>query len=200
MRHFRAWNRGFRPPVRLERSTFFPELLLTIYDYYFAIWSQGIDKPLYHASYTSDALITCGAMSPSRPGVLLLGRSDGKIELWDFVEQSNKSSCVIDLQVQTFLSALEFQIRDKEKMKANQLVAVGDGQGVARIFSVPKNFRVPAPGEENNIRALWKRQQSRLDYMKVRNEARKKQRAEEEAQAAQDEEDRRREPEQKVDV
>ena len=186
------YYRGFRPPVKLERSPFFPELLLTVYDYYFSIWSQGIDKPLFHSSYTTDSLITCGALSPSRPGVLLIGRSDGKLELWDFLEQSNKASTVIDLQVQTFLSALEFQIRDKEKMKASQYVAVGDGQGVARIFSVPKNFRVPGPGEENNMRALWKRQQSRLDYMKVRNEARKKQKAEDELLRAQQEEDQKR--------
>ena len=123
----------------------------------------------------------------------MIGRSDGKLELWDFLEQSNKSSCVLDLQIQTFLSALEYQVRDKEKMKANQLVAVGDGQGVARIFSVPKNFRVAGQGEENNMKMLWKRQQSRLEYMKARHESRRKQKAEEEMQKSIQEDEQRRE-------
>jgi len=121
----------------------------------------------------------------------LIGRSDGKLEIWDFLEQSNKPSCIFDLQVQTFLSAIEFQIRDKDAMKGAQYVAVGDGQGVARICSVPRNFRVAGPGEENNIRALWQRQQSRLDYMKLRNESRRKQKADEEMKRAEEEEDKR---------
>jgi len=49
----------------------------------------------------------------------------------------------MDLQIQTYLSALEFQTLEKNKYKTEQLVAVGDGQGVVRIFNVPKNFRVP---------------------------------------------------------
>jgi hypothetical protein len=135
--------RGYRPPIRLERSQFNPELLLTIHDYHFCIWSQNIDKPLYHSTYTTEALITCGALSPSRPGVLIIGRSDGKLEIWDFTEDSNKLSAPMDLQIQTYLSALEFQTLEKNKYKTEQLVAVGDGQGVVRIFNVPKNFRVP---------------------------------------------------------
>jgi dynein intermediate chain 3, axonemal len=194
-------SRGYRPPVRLERSSFFNELLLTIYDFHFSIWSQGVDRPLYHSAYTSDALITCGAASPSRPGVVLIGRSDGKLELWDFLEQSHKWSAITDLQVQTFLTALEFQIRDREKMKVEQFVAVGDGQGVARIFSVPKNFRVPGSGEENNMKAFWARQKSRLDFMKGRNEVRRKQKQDEELERLQREEELARGvPEVKVDV
>ena len=142
---------------------------------------------------TTEAVNTCGALSPTRPGVLLIGRSDGKLELWDFLEQSNKASTVIDLQIQTFLSALEFQILDKEKMKSVQYVAIGDGQGVARIFSVPKNFRVAGPGEENNMAGLWRRQESRLRFMKDRQTARNIQRLKEESQAEEEEEYQRRE-------
>lgn len=186
-------QKGFRPPVRLERSLFFPKYLLAVYDYYFAIWSQESEKPLFHSSYVNEALITCGALSPTRPGVLLIGRSDGKLELWDFLEQSNKASCIIDLQVQTFLSALEYQILDKEKMRSVQYVAVGDGQGVARIFSVPKNFRVAGSGEENNMAALWRRQESRLKYMRERQLTRNQQRLFEESRAEEEEEYQRRE-------
>lgn len=193
--------RTYRPSIKLERSPFYPELLLNITDYHFTIYQQNSDKPLFRSSYTSESLITCGSFSPSRPGVLLIGRSDGKIDIWDFIDQSNKPSLSVDLQIQTFLSALEYQVRDKEKMKSDQLVAVGDGQGVVRIFTVAKNLRVDVLSgqqvgqtEETVMRDFWKRQKNRQEFSKMRNDIRKKQKQDEEIERMnREEEDQRKE-------
>jgi len=31
-------------------------------------------------------MITCGAFSPHRPGVVFIGKTDGNIDIWDFVD------------------------------------------------------------------------------------------------------------------
>lgn len=145
-------------------------------------------------------MITCGALSPSRPGVLIIGRSDGKLEIWDFTEDSNKMSAPMDLQIQTHLTALEFQVLDIEKYKSEQIVAVGDGTGVVRLFNVPRNFRVSQPQEKENMRNFWKRQQNRLEFMKTRAEIRKKQKLEEELKKQQEEEEKKDQTDLKADV
>jgi hypothetical protein len=40
----------------------------------------------------SSATITCVAFSPTRPGVIFLGKSDGMLEVWDFLDQSHRAS------------------------------------------------------------------------------------------------------------
>ena len=91
-------ERNYRPTLALERSPFFDDLVMTIHDYHFAIWKTSIetqDKPIFRSANTFNSQNTCGAFSPTRPGVIFITKQDG-IDVWDFLDQSNRPSLTIN--------------------------------------------------------------------------------------------------------
>ena len=66
-------EKEYRPGLALERSPFYPNLLLTVHNFHFAIWKtdlEGYEKPIFKSMNTQGAHNTCGAFSPTRPGVI----------------------------------------------------------------------------------------------------------------------------------
>lgn len=91
-------ERNYRPTLALERSPFYDDLVMTIHDFHFAIWKTSIETqetPIYRSANTQGSHNTCGAFSPSRPGVIFITKTDG-IDVWDFLDQSNKPSITIN--------------------------------------------------------------------------------------------------------
>ena len=82
---------SYRPAVVMEVSPFFPDLLLTVNDNQFNIWMDVCDTPIYQ-SYFHNSYLTCAAWSTIRPAMLFIGRADGRIDIWDFLDQSMKES------------------------------------------------------------------------------------------------------------
>lgn len=91
-------ERNYRPVVALERSPFFEELIMTVHDFHFAIWKTQLDQdtPIYRSANTFESHNTCGAFSPTRPGVIFITKTNG-IDVWDFVDQSNKPSLTLNI-------------------------------------------------------------------------------------------------------
>jgi hypothetical protein len=85
-------SRYFRPVVSLEVSPFYDYIYFTVHDYHFCLWAENRTKPIFTSSNLKDSYYTCGRFSPSRPGVVYLGRSDGCIDIWDFLDESHKPS------------------------------------------------------------------------------------------------------------
>lgn len=50
------------------------------------------------------ATITCVAFSPTRPGVIFLGKSDGMLEVWDFLDQSHRASLTMGVTACALMS------------------------------------------------------------------------------------------------
>lgn len=87
-------ERNSRPVLALERSPFYDDLLLTVHDFHFAIWKVSMldrDEPIFRSANTRGSQNTCGAFSPTRPGVIFITKNNG-IDIWDFYDQSNKPS------------------------------------------------------------------------------------------------------------
>lgn len=82
-------ERNYRPVLALERSGFYEDLILTVHDFHFAIWKTSViedhPKPIYCSANTFSSHNTCGAFSPTRPGVIFITKTDG-IDVWDFVD------------------------------------------------------------------------------------------------------------------
>lgn len=94
-----------RPALALERSPFFPNLLLTVHNFHFAIWKvdlDGYEKPIFVSAPTYGAHNTCGAFSPTRPGVIFIMKTNG-IDVWDFLDQSNKPSLTFNFATSPFM-------------------------------------------------------------------------------------------------
>ena len=103
-------EKEYRPGLALERSPFYPNLLLTVHNFHFAIWKtdlEGYEKPIFRSANTSQAHNTCGAFSPTRPGVIFITKTNG-IDVWDFVDSSHKPSLVFNFATSPFMY-LKFQ-------------------------------------------------------------------------------------------
>lgn len=91
-------ERNYRPVVALERSPFFEDLILTVHDFHFCIWKTSLEEsnlPIFRSANTFGSHNTCGAFSPTRPGVIFITKTDG-IDVWDFMDQSNKPSLTLN--------------------------------------------------------------------------------------------------------
>lgn len=81
-------ERNSRPVLALERSPFYDDLLLTIHDFHFAIWKVTMldrDEPIFRSANTRGSQNTCGAFSPTRPGVIFITKNNG-VDIWDFYD------------------------------------------------------------------------------------------------------------------
>ena len=99
-----------RPALGLERSPFYPNLLLTVHNFHFAIWKidlEDTEDPIFRSAPTYGAHNTCGAFSPTRPGVIFITKTDG-IDVWDFLDQSNKPSLTFNFATSA-ITYLKFQ-------------------------------------------------------------------------------------------
>ena len=57
-------ERNYRPVVALERSPFFPDLILTVHDFHFCIWKTSMEEfnqPIFRSANTFGSHNTCGA-------------------------------------------------------------------------------------------------------------------------------------------
>ena len=84
----KVWSseKNYRPCVGVDRSRFFEDITLVLYDFHFCIYRSGVDVPLISSMIIQGAHITCGGFSPHRPGIIIIGRSDGNLDIWDLVD------------------------------------------------------------------------------------------------------------------
>ena len=131
-------ERNYRPVVALERSPVFPDLLMTVHDFYFCIWKTSrpeFEHPIFRSANTFGAHNTCGAWSPTRPGVIFITKTDG-IDVWDFIDQSNKPSLTLNFATSAITY---FKFKDEG---GKQYMAYGDEQeGTLFLYEVPINLR-----------------------------------------------------------
>lgn len=131
--------RSYRPCLGLQVSPFFSDLVLTLHDFNFVIWKSDLDSPIFKSANCSEQShhITCGCWSPTRPGVIFVGKTSGQINIWDFLDQSHKPSIEISLTSQsiTYLQFQDYPLPDKKQ----HLVRKPDSRPylmtMARLFS-----------------------------------------------------------------
>lgn len=153
-----------RATKALERSPFFSDLLLSVGEFSFTLWRQDLSQPLFRSPPSlslSPSPITCGRWSPTRPGVVFIGKYDGTIDVWDLVDQTNKPSLtksVVSLPV----TCLGF--RDPALSKHQQFLAVGDAKGNLHIMDIPVSLRKSSTAELGLMSAYIEREKARVAY------------------------------------
>lgn len=157
----------FRPCVSLERSPFYENALLSVGDWSFNIWwidSDGLRKPVF-SSPVSSSYLTCGRWSTVRPGVLMIARADGSIEVWDLTDQSHRPSATVPV-ASCAITSMEFW--PDTDPKHQQLLAVGDANGNLHVLDVPRNLRRRVTNEEGSMKSFFLREVSRVAYVEQR--------------------------------
>lgn len=166
-------DRNYRPVLALERSPFFEDLILTVHDFHFCIWKTSIDfdHPIFRSANTFGSHNTCGAFSPTRPGVIFITKTDG-IDVWDFVDQSNKPSLTLNFATSA-ITFFKFQYYFKHEDR-KQYMAYGDEQdGTLFLYEVPNNLKSPSDNEKEVIEDFWEREIKKCNYVKERRVVRK---------------------------
>jgi hypothetical protein len=167
----KIWSteRSGRPTVALDISPFFDDIILTVYDSYFTLWKTDCEEPIF-VSYTIDkgTWITSGFFSPSRPGVIYIGRADGNLDIWDFIDQSSAPTFT-HLVVAVGIHSMRIN-----PTKPN-LLAVGDRDGYLHMLDLGKNLTRKVTNEESIIGEFFNREKDRVNYFKERFEIRQEQ-------------------------
>lgn len=73
---------------------------------------------------------TCGCWSPSRAGIIFIGKSNGTIDIWDFMDQSHKWAMQYSVG-SVGISSIKFH-------ETNQnILSVGSQEGTLHILELP---------------------------------------------------------------
>jgi len=153
--------------VAVEQSPHFPDIVLTVGDWSFSLWKKGCTEPLF-TSACAPAYLTVGCWSPTRPGLLVLGRSDGILDIWVLIDQIHKPVLHRTVRANTEVSSISFWHGHSKQ----QLLAVGDFTGTLHIFSVPRILMRPANHEEREMRNWYDHEVERLKYVEKREASR----------------------------
>lgn len=145
------------PVKAVSRSPFFKDVVMTVADFSFRVWREGISTPIF-ASAASSTYLTAGCWSPTRPGVLFVARADGLLEIWDLLDRSHEPSMVATVAGSAVM-CLSFWAQTNP-----QLLAAGDESGVLHIVEIPRNLRRPVAGEQATMAAFLSREEARVAY------------------------------------
>jgi len=160
-------QKTFRPMLSLERSPFFPEIILGVTDWAFYLWKDGLKPHLFQSAYTS-TYFARGVWSPTRPSVIFLGNVNGDIDIWDFSDQSHKAS-LSDKGGQGAISSMMFlKYYPEGDNKIEQKLAVGDAQGHLHVHIIPKNLVRQAGNEIQTMKQFLDREEQRVLYFEKR--------------------------------
>jgi len=157
-------SKTFRPMLSLERSPFFPDILLGVTDWAFYLWKDGVKDHLFQSSYTSP-YFSRGVWSPTRPSVIFLGLVSGGVDIWDFNDQSNKAS-LSDTGASVAISSMVFL--KYGDLQAEQKLAIGDVQGHLHVHAIPKNLVRQVGKETVSFQKFLEREEQRVSYFELR--------------------------------
>mmetsp|Transcript_38086 Transcript_38086/g.64023 ORF Transcript_38086/g.64023 Transcript_38086/m.64023 type:complete len:812 (-) Transcript_38086:308-2743(-) len=157
-----VYNAHFGDTASIQRSPFFKDILLTVGDWTFNIWKEGHSMPIFNSACADNPMST-GCWSPTRPGLIYIALIDGRLEGWDFLDRSHEPS-VVSTITSSSIRSLQFWPTNQHQ----QLLAVGDGQGVVHIMEMPRNLRRAVPNEKETMAKFFDREVQRCDYAKQR--------------------------------
>lgn len=159
-----ASEKEFRPTLSLDRSPFYPNLLMTVHNFHFALWRIDMpdyNEPIFRSPLTFGAHNTSGAFSPTRPGVIFITKTTG-FDVWDFLDQSNKPSLTFNFA--TCPMVMTFQHLKQTNNK--QYMAYGDKEsGTFFLYEVPISLKNKQENEEEIIANLWEREIEKCLYV-----------------------------------
>jgi hypothetical protein len=154
----------------VQVSPHFPDMILTVADWSFFVWKNGLSEPVFR-SPTADDYVACAQWSPTRPGVIMVGRSNGCIDVWDLLDQCHKPSMQVSCGSEARLVSMQFWTSSNIDQNFQiQRLAVGDVSGKLHVLDVPRNLLKPIKGETELMRKFYAREIRRVEYHKMREE------------------------------
>ncbi|NWQ98516.1 DNAI2 protein, partial [Burhinus bistriatus] len=163
------------PVYALARNPFYPKIFLTVGDWTARIWSEetkesSIMWTKYHLSYLTD-----GCWSTVKPAVFFTTRSDGTLDIWDFLFKQNDPSLSLKVCNEP-LSSLRLQDN-------GCVVACGSKLGTVTLLEISSGLCTLQRNEKALATAMFERETKREKILEARRrEMRLKERARSEGQ------------------
>ncbi|XP_042658458.1 dynein axonemal intermediate chain 2 isoform X3 [Tyto alba] len=171
------------PVYALTRNPFYPKVFLTVGDWTARIWSEetkesSIMWTKYHLSYLTD-----GCWSTVRPAVFFTTRSDGTLDVWDFLFKQKDPSLSLKVCDEP-LSSLRLQDN-------GCVVGCGSKLGTITLLEISSGLCTLQRNEKTLATAMFERETKREKVLEARHrEMRLKERAKSEGQETVVEEER----------
>ncbi|XP_061867150.1 dynein axonemal intermediate chain 2 [Colius striatus] len=165
------------PVCALARNPFCTKVFLTVGDWTARIWSEetkesSIMCTKYHLSYLTD-----GCWSTVRPSVFFTTRSDGTLDIWDFLFKQNDPSLSLKVCDEP-LSCLRLQ-------DSGSVVGCGSKLGTVTLLGITSGLCTLQRNEKALATAMFERETKREKLLEARHrEMRLKERARAEGQEA----------------
>ncbi|NXS44021.1 DNAI2 protein, partial [Balaeniceps rex] len=169
------------PVYALARNPFCPKIFLTVGDWTARIWSEenkesSIMWTKYHLSYLTD-----GCWSTVRPAVFFTTRSDGTLDVWDFLFKQKDPSLSLKVCDEP-LSSLRLQDN-------GCVVGCGSKLGTVTLLEISSGLCTLQRNEKTLATAMFERETKREKILEARQrEMRLKERARSEGQGTEVEE------------
>ena len=109
----------------------------------------------YHSSYLTD-----GCWSPTRPGVFFTTKSDGSLDIWDYMFKQNDPTLTIQVSdcAQNYMRV----------ESSGKYVASGGVDGSTTLFEICSSLCQIQPNEKQTISAIFERESKREKNLELR--------------------------------
>jgi WD40 repeat protein len=110
---------------------------------------------------TKGSFHTAGCWSPSRAGVCFIGKSNGTIDIWDFMDQSHKWTMQYSVG-SIGISSMKFH------EQSQNILAVGSQEGTLHILELPFTLVRKVGDEDKTMNEYWDREIDSVKYFNRR--------------------------------
>ncbi|KMQ95208.1 wd repeat-containing protein 63-like protein [Lasius niger] len=148
------------PVTHSVRSNYYHQVVVTIGGKIFAVWRDDFGEPLVWKK--SNVRYTACSWGILRPTVLILGRMDGTIEIWDLVVKSHEPSFV-----QSLSGRIITGIYTHELPLEPQCIGFCDFNGSLRMFTAPRVLLTYDVGDVEWMKKFIDRQVQRISEFKA---------------------------------
>jgi len=152
-------GRHHGPVYSVERNPLFPKFILTVGDWACNIWNEDIKTPIMSSPY-DPAYLTCGAWSPTRPGVFFTTKKDGVMDVWDYYFKQTEPVVAFKMGEQP-LTTLGVQ-------SSGRMVATGAQDGSCTVLQLCPSLAEPTPNEKPAITGMFDREMNREKNLQTR--------------------------------
>ncbi|XP_063991901.1 dynein axonemal intermediate chain 3-like isoform X2 [Diachasmimorpha longicaudata] len=121
------------PVTHSVRSKYLNDVIMTVGGKTFAVWREDFSEPVFIKR--SSVRYTACSWGTSRPTVVLLGRADGTIEIWDLIVKSHEACFTQNLSGRMITG-----IYTHELYLNPQCVVFCDYNGAMRVFLAPASL------------------------------------------------------------
>jgi dynein intermediate chain 2 len=150
-----TYYEGHHGPVyAVKRNPFFPKYFLSIGDWTARVWCDDVKESAVLWSKYYPCYTTCASWSPSRPAVAFTGKSDGTVDVYDYLFKSNEPA--LTLQVG------DAAVRSVMPTEFSPLLACGCYDGSVTLFELSDSLvTMQGANEKAAMAAMLERETSR---------------------------------------